>query len=72
MANDATGPTDSTFEDHWDKLEIKLNKWVKSSLPGLVTSIMQSHFTKIVEDYISSTEFQRSLADSINFDAGGF
>ena len=39
MANDAT---DSTFEDHWDKLEIKLNKWVKSSLPGLNTSIVQS------------------------------
>ena len=42
MANDAIDPTDSTFEDHWDKLEIKLNEWVKSSLPGLVTSIMQS------------------------------
>ena len=70
-ANDAIDPTDSTFEDHWDKLEIKLNEWVKSSLPGLVTSIMQSHVTKIVDDYISSTEFQRSLADSINFDAAG-
>ena len=32
---------------------------------------MQSHVTKIVDDYISSTEFQRSLADSINFDAAG-
>ena len=32
---------------------------------------MQSHVTKIVDDYISSTEFQRSLADSINFDATG-
>ena len=42
MASDAIDPTDSTFEDHWDKLEIKLNEWVKSSLPGLVTSIMQS------------------------------
>ena len=61
MANDAIDPTDSTFEDHWDKLEIKLNEWVKSSLPGLVTSIMQSHVTKIVDDHISSTEFQRSL-----------
>ena len=57
---------------HWDKLEIKLNEWVKSSLPGLVTSIMQSHVTKIVDDYISSTEFQKSLADSINFDAAGW
>ena len=72
MANDAIDPTDSTFENHWDKLEIKLNEWVKSSLPGLVTSIIQSHVTKIVDDYISSTEFQRSLADSINFDASGF
>ena len=71
MANDAIDPTDSTFEDHWDKLESKLNEWVKSSLPGIVTSIMQSHVTKIVDDYISSTEFQRSLADSINFDAAG-
>ena len=35
MANDAIDPTDLTFEDHWDKLEIKvLNEWVKSSLPG--------------------------------------
>ena len=42
MTNDAIDPTNSTFEDHWDKLEIKLNEWVKSSLPGLVTSIMQS------------------------------
>ena len=33
MASDAIDPTDSTFEDHWDKLEIKLNDWVKSS-PG--------------------------------------
>ena len=32
---------------------------------------MQSPVTKIVDDYISSTEFQRSLADSINFDAAG-
>ena len=32
---------------------------------------MQSHVTKIVDDDISSTEFQRSLADSINFDAAG-
>ena len=71
MANDAIDPTDATFEDHWDKLESKLNEWVKSSLPGIVTSIMQSHVTKIVDDYISSTEFQRSLADSINFDAAG-
>ena len=71
MANDAIDPTDATFEDHWDKLESKLNEWVKSSLPGIVTSIMQSHVTKIVHDYISSTEFQRSLADSINFDAAG-
>ena len=69
MASDAINPTDSTFEDHWDKLEIKLNEWVKSSLPGLIMSIMQSHVTKIVDDYISSAEFQRSLADSINFDA---
>ena len=72
MANDAIDPTDSTFEDHWDKLEIKLNEWVKSSLSGLIASIMQSHVTKIVDDYISSTEFQRSLADSINFDAASF
>ena len=72
MANDAVDPTDSTFEDHWDKLEIKLNEWVKSSLAGLVTSIMQSHVTKIVDDYISSTQFQRSLAHSINFDAASF
>ena len=43
MANDAIDPTDSTFEDHWDKLESKLNEWVKSSLPGIVTKIMQSH-----------------------------
>ena len=71
MANDAIDPADSTFEDHWDKLGSKLNEWVKSSLPGIVTSIMQSHVTKIVDDYISSTEFQRSLADSINFDAAG-
>ena len=71
MANDAIDPADSTFEDHWDKLEITLNKWVTSSLPGLVTSIMQSHVIKIIDDYISSTEFQRSLADSINFDAAG-
>ena len=71
MANDAIDPTDATFEHHWDKLESKLNEWVKSSLPGIVTSIMQSHVTKIVDDYISSTEFQRSLADSINFDAAG-
>ena len=40
MANDAIDPTDSTFEDHWDKLEIKLNKRIKSSLLGFVTSIM--------------------------------
>ena len=53
-------------------VQIKLNEWVKSSLPGLVTSIMQSHVTKIVDDYISSTEFQRSLTNSINFDAAGF
>ncbi|PFX27516.1 hypothetical protein AWC38_SpisGene7790 [Stylophora pistillata] len=40
---------------------------------GLVTSIMQSRVTKIVDDYISwTTEFQRSLADSIKFDAAGF
>ena len=71
-ANEAIDPTDSSFEDHWEKLEIKLNEWVKSSLPGLVTSIMQSHVTKIIDDYISSTEFQRSLADSINFDAANF
>ena len=71
MSNDSIDPTDSTFEDDWDKLEIKLNEWVKSSLPGLVTNIMQSHVTKIVDDYTSSTEFQRSLADSINFDAAG-
>ena len=72
MANEAIDPTDSSFEDHWEKLEIKLNEWVKSSLPGLVTSIMQSHVTKIIDDYISSTEFQRSLADSIKFDAANF
>ena len=72
VANEAIDPTDSSFEDHWEKLEIKLNEWVKSSLPGLVTSIMQSHVTKIIDDYISSTEFQRSLADSINFDAANF
>ena len=72
MDNDAIDQTDSTYEDRWDKLEIKLNDWVKSSLPGLVTIIRQSHVTKIVDDYISPTEFQRSLADSINFDAAGF
>ena len=72
MVNHAIDPTDSNFEDHWDKLEIKLNEGVKSLLPGLVASIMQSHVTKIVDDYILSTEFQRSLADSINFDAAGF
>ena len=29
MANDPIYPTDSSFEDHWNKLEIKLNEWVK-------------------------------------------
>ena len=29
MSNDSIDPTDSTFEDDWDKLEIKLNEWVK-------------------------------------------
>ena len=50
MANDAIDPTDSTFEDYWDKLESKLNEWVKSSLPGIVTSIMQSHAQEKITD----------------------
>ena len=56
MANDAIDQTDSTFEDHWDKIEIKLNEWVKLSLLGLVTSITQSHVTKLKS---STTTFHR-------------
>ena len=50
MSYDSIDPTDSTFEDDWDKLEIKLYEWVKSSLSGLVTTIMQSHVTKSFKD----------------------
>ena len=57
------------FEDHWDKLETKLYDWVKSSLPNIVANLMQSHISKIhlkiVDGYISSAEFQRSLAERL-------
>ena len=56
-------------EDHWDKLETKLYDWVKSSLPNIVANLMQSHISKIhlkiVDGYISSAEFQRSLAERL-------
>ena len=57
------------FEDHWDKLETKLYDWMKSSLPNIVANLIQSHISKIhqkiVDGYISSAEFQRSLAERL-------
>ena len=47
MTNDAIDPTDSTFEDHWDKLEIKLNEWASlqelCNLMSLKSSTTISH-----------------------------
>ena len=57
------------FEGHWDILEAKLYDWVKSSLLNIVANLMQSHIykihLKIVDGYISSAEFQRSLAERL-------
>ena len=47
MANDAIDPTDATFEDHWDKLESKLNEWVKSSLPGIEVDTISQRSLKL-------------------------
>lgn len=60
---------DSSFADYWDKLELKLQEWVKSTLPNLVKETIQIHTAKIVDDYVSSDDFQKSLTESIHFDA---
>ena len=71
IANNVTLPP-CTFDIVWEsEHRTTSHDWVKSSLPNIVTSIMQSYVTKIVDDYISSDidNVQRSLAESINFDA---
>ncbi|CAB4023272.1 Hypothetical predicted protein [Paramuricea clavata] len=57
----------------WEKFELKLNDWVTTTLPTIVSEVIKSiageAVKKHIDEYVSSTEFKKSLGESIDFDS---
>ncbi|CAB4042277.1 Hypothetical predicted protein, partial [Paramuricea clavata] len=57
----------------WEKFELKLNDWITTTLPTIVSEVIKSiageAVKKHIDEYVSSTELEKSLGESIDFDS---
>ena len=53
--------SESAMNQIWSHFETKLNDWISNTLPRLTKDLIMSYGRSAVDEYVSSTQFKKSL-----------
>ena len=62
--------SESAMNQIWSHFETKLNYWISSTLPQLTKDLIMSYARSAVDEYVSSTQFKKSLLETLQFEVG--
>ena len=62
--------SESAMNQIWSHFETKLNDWISNTLPQLTKDLIMSYGRSAVDEYVSSTQFKKSLPETLQFDVG--
>ena len=62
--------SESAMNKIWSHFETKLNDWISNTLPQLTKDLIMSYARSAVEEYVSSTQFKKSLPGTLQFEVG--
>ena len=54
----------------WSHFETKLNDWISNTLPQLTKDLIMSYANSAVNEYVSSTQFKKSIPETLQFEVG--
>ena len=62
--------SESAMKQIWAHFETKLNDWISNTLPQLTKDLIMSYACSAVDEYVSSTQFKKSLPETLQFEVG--
>ena len=62
--------SESAMNKIWSHFETKLNDWISNTLPQLTKDLIISYARSAVDEYVSSTQFKKSLPETLQFEVG--
>ena len=62
--------SESAMNKIWSHFETKLNDWISNTLPQLTKDLIMSYARSAVDEYVSSTQFKKSLPGTLQFEVG--
>ena len=62
--------SESAMNQIWSHFETKLNDWISNTLPRLTKDLIMSYGRSAVDEYVSSTQFKKSLPENLQFEVG--
>ena len=62
--------SESAMNQIWSHFETKLNDWISNTLPRLTKDLIMSYGRSAVDEYVSSTQFKKSLPGTLQFEVG--
>ena len=62
--------SDSAMNQIWSHFETKLNDWITNTLPQLTKDLIMSYARSAVDENVSSTQFKKSLPETLQFEVG--
>ena len=62
--------SESAMNQIWSHFEAKLNDWISNTLPQLTKDLIISYARSAVDEYVSSTQFKKSLPETLQFEVG--
>ena len=62
--------SESAMNQTWSHFETKLNDWISNTLPRLTKDLIMSYGRSAVDEYVSSTQFKKSLPETLQFEVG--
>ena len=62
--------SESAMNQIWSHFETKLNDWISNTLPQLTKDLIMSYANSAVNEYVSSTQFKKSIPETLQFEVG--
>ena len=62
--------SESAINQIWSHFETKLNDWISNTLPQLRKDLIMSYARSAVDENVSSTQFKKSLPETLQFEVG--
>ena len=60
--------SESAMNQIWSHFETKLNDWIPNTLPQLKKDLIMSYANSAVNEYVSSTQFKKSIPETLQFE----